>query len=46
MIRLQDVAVQKQDEMGTDPAARKDARIVEVVIELEFSCANFRPRKS
>ena len=29
--------VQKQDEMGTDPAARKDARIVEVVIELEDS---------
>ena len=29
--------VQKQDEMGTDPAARKDARIVEVVIELDDS---------
>ncbi|MBT8041431.1 MAG: HlyD family efflux transporter periplasmic adaptor subunit [Xanthomonadales bacterium] len=29
--------VQKQDEIGTDPAARKDARIVEVVIELEDS---------
>jgi HlyD family secretion protein len=29
--------VQKLDEMGTDPAARKDARIVEVVIELDDS---------
>jgi HlyD family secretion protein len=29
--------VQKQDEMGTDPAARKDARIIEVVIELDDS---------
>lgn len=29
--------VQKQDEMSTDPAARKDARIVEVVIELDDS---------
>jgi HlyD family secretion protein len=29
--------VQKQDEIGTDPAARKDARIIEVVIELEDS---------
>jgi len=29
--------VQKQDEIGTDPAARKDARIVEVEIELENS---------
>ena len=29
--------VQKQDEIGTDPAARKDARIVEVVIELDDS---------
>lgn len=27
--------VQKQDEIGTDPAARKDARIIEVAIELE-----------
>ena len=27
--------VQKLDEIGTDPAARKDARIVEVVIELD-----------
>jgi HlyD family secretion protein len=27
--------VQKQDEIGTDPAARKDARIIEVVIELD-----------
>ncbi len=31
--------VQKQDEIGTDPAARKDARIVEVVIELDDSRA-------
>jgi HlyD family secretion protein len=29
--------VQKQDEIGTDPAARKDARIVEVTIELDDS---------
>lgn len=29
--------VQKQDELGTDPAARKDARIIEVEIELENS---------
>jgi HlyD family secretion protein len=29
--------VEKQDEIGTDPAARKDARIVEVVIALEDS---------
>ena len=29
--------VQKMDEIGTDPAARKDARIVEVVIELDDS---------
>lgn len=29
--------VQKQDEIGTDPAARKDARIVEVVITLDDS---------
>lgn len=29
--------VQKQDEIGTDPAARKDARIVEVIIELDDS---------
>ena len=29
--------VQKQDEIGTDPAARKDARIVEVEIELDDS---------
>ena len=28
---------QKQDEIGTDPAARKDARIVEVEIELDDS---------
>ncbi len=27
--------VQKQDEIGTDPAARKDARIVEVEIRLD-----------
>jgi len=27
--------VEKQDEIGTDPAARKDARIVEVTIELD-----------
>lgn len=29
--------VEKQDEIGTDPAARKDARIVEVLIELDDS---------
>jgi len=29
--------VQKQDEIGTDPAARKDARIVEVTIALDDS---------
>jgi HlyD family secretion protein len=29
--------VEKQDEIGTDPAARKDARIVEVAIELDDS---------
>jgi HlyD family secretion protein len=29
--------VEKQDEIGTDPAARKDARIVEVAIELDES---------
>ncbi|HET6591734.1 MAG TPA: efflux RND transporter periplasmic adaptor subunit, partial [Xanthomonadales bacterium] len=29
--------VQKQDEIGTDPAARKDARIVEVAIVLDDS---------
>jgi HlyD family secretion protein len=29
--------VEKQDEIGTDPAARKDARIVEAVIRLEDS---------
>jgi HlyD family secretion protein len=29
--------VQKQDEIGTDPAARKDARIIEVEIKLENS---------
>ena len=29
--------VQKKDEIGTDPAARKDARIIEVVIQLEDS---------
>ena len=29
--------VHKQDELGTDPAARKDARIIEVEIELEDS---------
>ena len=27
--------VEKQDEIGTDPAARKDARIIEVAIELD-----------
>jgi len=29
--------VQKQDQIGTDPAARKDARIVEVEIALDDS---------
>ena len=29
--------IHKQDEIGTDPAARKDARIIEVEIELENS---------
>jgi HlyD family secretion protein len=29
--------VQKQDQIGTDPAARKDARIVEVTIALDDS---------
>ncbi len=29
--------VEKQDEIGTDPAARKDARIIEVAIELDDS---------
>jgi len=29
--------VQKQDEIGTDPAARKDARIIEVAIQLDDS---------
>ena len=29
--------VQKQDEIGTDPAARKDARIIEVAIKLDDS---------
>jgi HlyD family secretion protein len=29
--------VEKQDEIGTDPAARKDARIIEVVIALDDS---------
>ena len=31
--------VEKQDEIGTDPAARKDARIVEVAILLDESTA-------
>jgi len=31
--------VQKQDQIGTDPAARKDARIVEVTIALDDSAA-------
>jgi HlyD family secretion protein len=31
--------VQKQDEIGTDPAARKDARIVEVKVLLDDSAA-------
>ncbi len=31
--------VQKQDEIGTDPAARKDARIVEVEVELDEPAA-------
>jgi HlyD family secretion protein len=34
--------VQKQDEIGTDPAARKDARIVEVGVLLEESEAAAR----
>jgi HlyD family secretion protein len=34
LIRLK---IQKQDEIGTDPAARKDARIVEVEIPLDDS---------
>jgi HlyD family secretion protein len=29
--------VEKQDEIGTDPAARKDARIIEVAIQLDDS---------
>jgi len=29
--------VEKQDEIGTDPAARKDARIIEVKILLDDS---------
>ncbi|NNK37542.1 MAG: HlyD family efflux transporter periplasmic adaptor subunit [Xanthomonadales bacterium] len=29
--------VEKQDQIGTDPAARKDARIIEVAIELDDS---------
>jgi HlyD family secretion protein len=31
--------VRKQDQLGTDPAARKDARIVEVEIRLDNSAA-------
>jgi HlyD family secretion protein len=31
--------VQKLDEIGTDPAARKDARIIEVEIRLDDSAA-------
>jgi HlyD family secretion protein len=31
--------VAKQDELGTDPAARKDARIIEVEIRLDDSAA-------
>ena len=31
--------VEKQDEIGTDPAARKDARIIEVAIELDDSAS-------
>jgi len=31
--------IQKQDQIGTDPAARKDARIVEVTIALDDSAA-------
>jgi HlyD family secretion protein len=34
--------VEKQDEIGTDPAARKDARIIEVAIELDDSTAASR----
>ena len=31
--------VQKLDEIGTDPAARKDARIIEVEVKLDDSAA-------
>jgi HlyD family secretion protein len=31
--------VQKQDEIGTDPAARKDARVIEVKVRLDDSAA-------
>jgi HlyD family secretion protein len=31
--------VHKQDEIGTDPAARKDARVVEVKVRLDDSAA-------
>ena len=31
--------VQKMDEIGTDPAARKDARIIEVEVRLDDSSA-------
>lgn len=31
--------VEKQDEIGTDPAARKDARIIEVEVKLDDSAA-------
>jgi HlyD family secretion protein len=31
--------IQKQDELGTDPAARKDARVVEVEILLDDPAA-------
>ena len=31
--------VEKQDQIGTDPAARKDARVVEVKVRLEDSAA-------
>ena len=31
--------VGKQDEMGTDPAARKDARIIEVEVRMDDSAA-------
>jgi HlyD family secretion protein len=31
--------VAKQDEMGTDPAARKDARIIEVEVLLDDPAA-------